>query len=212
MGVHKNDMQIHLTETLKIDSAHGFAHFLMAQTCLEFKSRKFHFLQFLKNTEYHGGCDKDLWDKYLPQMKTKAYLEIADLYSNTVWQHKLCFLSAKSNYEKGLCCFQNGEMKRNYVAFMVKHFPSDPVTKIIRTLKKNFTLTGNNIRQVCEHFSILTPGFQKYVEKYNPDSFFAMKEFLNLEKQWLITFVHPFCDESFPVAATEEILAFLYPL
>jgi len=39
-----------------------------------------------------------------------------------------------------------------------------------------------------------------------------MKEFLNLEKQWLTTFVHPFCDESFPVAATEEILAFLYPL
>ena len=142
-------------------------------------------------------------------MKGKVYFKIGSIEIRENYKNRI---SAQGYYDKGLCCFQSGEMKRTYVKFMLEHFPLDPVTKIFPTLKKHFILTGNNIRQICEYFSILTPGFQKYVEKYYPESFFAMKELINIEKQWLITFVHPFCDENFPVAATDEILAFIYPL
>jgi len=122
---------------------------------------------------------------------------------------------ARKHFEACLCLRPDATRRDFYAKFLKQTDPGSEVTKIVsgqKSLKKYFTLSGSNMRDICHRFGLLTPGFQNYVKKTYVDTNFAMQEFVVNEKQWLITFVHPFCEEEFPISVTEAILDFTYPL
>jgi hypothetical protein len=207
-----------LKKCVEINPKHAFSHFMLAQvydgrvnevTVIE------HFVQFFKFVD-KCAIPKDtfLWPKTLTIVKENAHLRLASRASKQKPFTKAYAKIALKHFEARLLLKPNAECRDDFIKILKKKIPNHALVKIfkVHSFKQAFTLSGENIREICHRFGLLTPGLQNYIKSQYVDTYFAMKEFVKNEKAWLVTFVHPFCDEEFPVSVTEEILEFTYPL
>jgi hypothetical protein len=201
---------------IRINSANAFSYFILAKLTSNSEQSKNYYLKFLNFVDHSTvRVDEILWPKDINIMKANAHFRVAFHFSVKKPMTPNDRKQARKHFEACLCFKPDANCRDLYAKFLKKTDSGSEATKIIsgkKSLKKHFTLSGSNIRDICHRFGLLTPGFQNYVKTIYVDTYFAMKEFVGNEKQWLVTFVHPFCEEEFPISVTEAILAFTYPL
>jgi hypothetical protein len=158
--------------------------------------------------------DDFFWPKEKAPMKSHAHNRIAVLANLQIPLTNFYMNLAMKHFEHCLLLRPNVWCRDNYLRLLEKTGQHDEMTQLIslKGFKRTFTLSETNIREICYCFGLLTPGLRNYVKAKWNDLYFAIKQFVQNEKEWLVTFVHPFCDEDFPISVTEEILAFTYPL